>query len=217
MIMFERFTFQAREAVTVAAASARGLGHPHLGTEHLLLGLVESGGGAGQALRDAGLGPASVRQAVVRYAGGSSPFDDLDAQALRSIGIDLDAIRARLEDAFGPEAVEQAWTGGRGGSASARPGHGSAAGPGDGSAAWPGDRSGRIGRDRLPFTARAKKVLQLALREAIRLRHGFLGPEHILLGILRDGRGLAAMIISDAGIDPSDLRRRIVAGMNQAA
>ena len=49
----------------------------------------------------------------------------------------------------------------------------------------------------IPFTPRAKKVLELALREALQLKHNYIGPEHILLGLLREGQGRAAQILAD--------------------
>jgi ATP-dependent Clp protease ATP-binding subunit ClpC len=49
----------------------------------------------------------------------------------------------------------------------------------------------------IPFTPRAKKVLELALREALHLKHGYIGTEHILLGMLREGQGRAAQILQD--------------------
>ena len=58
----------------------------------------------------------------------------------------------------------------------------------------------------IPFTPRAKKVLELSLREAIRLRQNFIAPEHILLGILREGEGLAMLIMRDKGVDFDRLR-----------
>ena len=63
--------------------------------------------------------------------------------------------------------------------------------------------------ERLPFTARAKKVLELSLREALALEHDYLGPEHILLGLVRDTSGLAARILRDTGADPAGVRAEI--------
>ncbi len=69
----------------------------------------------------------------------------------------------------------------------------------------------------IPFTPRAKKVLELSLREALRLRHRHIGTEHILLGLLREGNGLAALVLTEAGADIDDLRRRIDAALREAA
>jgi ATP-dependent Clp protease ATP-binding subunit ClpC len=63
--------------------------------------------------------------------------------------------------------------------------------------------------ERLPFTTRAKKVLELSLREALALGHDYIGPEHILLGLVRDTSGLAARILRDLGADPAGLRAEI--------
>ncbi|MDQ6873988.1 MAG: ATP-dependent Clp protease ATP-binding subunit [Actinomycetota bacterium] len=54
---------------------------------------------------------------------------------------------------------------------------------------------------KLPFTARAKKVLQLGVREAERLGHDYIGTEHLLLGIVSEGEGLAAQILIERGVD----------------
>jgi ATP-dependent Clp protease ATP-binding subunit ClpA len=50
---------------------------------------------------------------------------------------------------------------------------------------------------RIPFTPRAKKVLELSLREALQHKHGYIGTEHILLGMLREGQGRGAHILAD--------------------
>jgi ATP-dependent Clp protease ATP-binding subunit ClpC len=63
--------------------------------------------------------------------------------------------------------------------------------------------------ERLPFTTRAKKVLELSLREALALEHDYIGPEHILLGLVRDTSGLAARILRDLGADPTRVRTEI--------
>src|SRR4029450_13810408 len=49
----------------------------------------------------------------------------------------------------------------------------------------------------IPFTPRAKKVLELSLREALQLKHNYIGTEHILLGLLREGEGIAAQVLAD--------------------
>ena len=62
----------------------------------------------------------------------------------------------------------------------------------------------------IPFTPRAKKVLELALREGLSLGHNYIGAEHLLLGILREGNGVAANILAGCGVDPSELRHALV-------
>ena len=69
----------------------------------------------------------------------------------------------------------------------------------------------------IPFTPRAKKVLELSLREALQLGHNYIGTEHILLGLIREGEGLAALILVQAGVDLLDLRRQVEATLRAAA
>ncbi len=57
-----------------------------------------------------------------------------------------------------------------------------------------------------PFTPRAKKVLELSLREALALQHDYIGTEHILLGLVRESSGLAARVLRDLGADPGRVR-----------
>jgi ATP-dependent Clp protease ATP-binding subunit ClpC len=58
----------------------------------------------------------------------------------------------------------------------------------------------------IPFTPRAKKVLELALQESIGLRHNYIGTEHILLGIGREGEGVAARVLVEFGADAEKVR-----------
>ncbi len=62
----------------------------------------------------------------------------------------------------------------------------------------------------IPFTPRSKKVLELSLREALRLRHKLIAAEHILLGLIREGEGVAAQILAGQGVDFDRLRQEIV-------
>ncbi len=70
-------------------------------------------------------------------------------------------------------------------------------------------------RGHIPFTPRSKKVLELALREALRLSHNYIGTEHILLGLLREGEGVGAQVITAAGVQLSDLRNTTLSLLNQ--
>src|SRR6266705_5568715 len=58
----------------------------------------------------------------------------------------------------------------------------------------------------IPFTPRAKKVLELSLREALQLGHNYIGTEHILLGLIREGEGVAAQVLAGLGADPTRVR-----------
>jgi ATP-dependent Clp protease ATP-binding subunit ClpA len=190
--MFERFTAPAREVVISARAQADQLGHRHIGTEHLLLALLSTKAGApATILAVAGLTEESVRADIARLLG-SGQFGETDAAALEAIGIDLNAVRAKLEESFGPGALEP----------EVQP-----------------TRYGLFGRKVSGgrFTPRSKKVLELSLREALRLKHNYIGTEHLLLGLIREGEGLAAQIMVEAGIPFEPLRRDLEHALRAAA
>jgi ATP-dependent Clp protease ATP-binding subunit ClpC len=62
----------------------------------------------------------------------------------------------------------------------------------------------------IPFTPRAKKVLELSLSEALQLGHNYIGTEHILLGLIREGEGVAAQVLSRLGADLHRIRQQVV-------
>ena len=62
----------------------------------------------------------------------------------------------------------------------------------------------------IPFTPRAKKTLELSLREALQLNHNYIGTEHILLGLIREGEGVAAQIITGHGADLDSVRQAVI-------
>ena len=148
--MFERFTRDARQAVTLAQEEARQLHHGYIGTEHLLLGLLaQQETSACQVLSHLGLPRERAVEAILEYVG----TDDLDAEALETLGIDLDTVRERVEAGFGEGALDK-----------------------------PSPSSGAGKR-----TPRG----------------------HVLLGLLREGEGLAVQVIDDRGIDRDTVRRKI--------
>jgi ATP-dependent Clp protease ATP-binding subunit ClpA len=67
-----------------------------------------------------------------------------------------------------------------------------------------------------PFTPRSKKVLELALREALQLGHNYIGTEHILLGLLAEGGGVSATVLSSLGIDPGGIRQQVLSRLGGA-
>ncbi|TDB75555.1 Clp protease N-terminal domain-containing protein [Micromonospora sp. KC723] len=192
--MFERFTDRARVVVHRAIEEARVEGRRPVGTEHLLLALLADGDAlAGRVLADAGAVNADLRARIARHTrSGVSGLGEADAAALREIGIDLTAIVARIEESFGPDALREA-------------------------APAPRRRWGLRRHDGGRFSPRAKKVLELSLREALRLRHRHIGTEHILLGLLREGSGLGALVLTEAGLHLDDLRRRVETAVRAAA
>jgi ATP-dependent Clp protease ATP-binding subunit ClpA len=201
--MFERFTTNARAVVASAQKQSRRLKHRYVGTEHVLLALLEVDDGAARVLGGHGITIEGTEAAIARYLGGArDPLTERDAEALRAIGIDLDEVRARLEENFGPSPL--------------------ALPPDEPPRRRFGLRRSRREPERVwgghvPFSPRAKKVLELSLREALRLKHRSIGTEHILLGLIREGEGLAALIIVQAGVDLVELRRKIEAGFRAAA
>ncbi len=139
--MFERFTDQARRVLDLAQEEAR-MRHCHrVGTEHLLLGLIQEREG-------------------------------LAAVALESLGISLEAVRRQVEEITGQgrEASE----------------------------------------GYAQYTLRAKKALDLALREALQLGHHHIGTEHLLLSLIREGQGPAAQVLLELGADLSRVRQQVL-------
>jgi ATP-dependent Clp protease ATP-binding subunit ClpA len=61
-----------------------------------------------------------------------------------------------------------------------------------------------------PFTPRGKKVLELSLREALQLGHNYIGTEHMLLGLVREGEGVGVQALISVGVDPSQVRQRVI-------
>jgi ATP-dependent Clp protease ATP-binding subunit ClpC len=138
--VFERFTDRARRVLTFAQEEASALNHSYIGTEHILLGLIEED-------------------------------DGLAARALRSLGMSTEIVRAKVEEIAG------------------------------GSVSTPvGSR---------PFTPRSKRVLDLALREALQLNHSYIGTEHILLGLVREGNGTATTVLVDLGLELGWVRQAV--------
>jgi ATP-dependent Clp protease ATP-binding subunit ClpC len=138
--MFELFTPEARRTVVKAQERARALNHGYIGTEHLLLGVIDVDGIAADALRTLGVSPGDARRQVVKIVGtGAEP---------------------------------------------------------------PGGH--------IPFTPRAKKALEQALRESKRLRHPHIGPEHILLGLIGMADSVAVQALTGLGTGPSAVRAEVL-------
>lgn len=192
--MFERFTHGARETVIMAQEEARRLGHRHVGSEHILLGVLcgENADPARATLAELGLTHESAEAQLSRIAGG----DDLDANALKSVGIDLDEVRRRVEAQFGPGALDECAP--------------------DRRSRWL-RRNSSIRGGWIPFTGDAKDTLELALREALALKHREIGSAHILLGLLRCSSGLGFRIIQSQGLEPGLVRTRVTARLRTSA
>ncbi len=199
--MFERFTDKARKVVVAARGRAIEQGDDQIRPVHMLYGLAATDGVAGRVLTAAGVDAAAVVREIERTgpagpgALGAGPRDEAadDAEALAAIGIDLDEIRRKIEDSFGPGALERVPLTPRG------------------PLNWTG---------RLPMNDQAKMSLALALKEVRALHHNYIGTEHLLLGLLRVAqrypRGdFAAVTLPDLGLDPGRLRARVLDELRQ--
>jgi ATP-dependent Clp protease ATP-binding subunit ClpA len=202
--MFERFTADARAVVVAAQSEARNLGQDYVGTEHVLAALLGNPETAIAGLLAAdGVDADSVRAEIIRRVG-PRPSDALigetdreDAEALKAIGIDLDQVRKAIEANFGA-----------------------------GSLRLPREDAPKkrglfakfyAGGGHLPFTNRNKKVLELSLREAVRLNQKFIAPEHIMLGLIREGDGVGMQILTTKGVDLGRLRASLTDALRTRA
>ncbi|HJZ10285.1 MAG TPA: Clp protease N-terminal domain-containing protein, partial [Trebonia sp.] len=189
--MFERFTDRARRVVVLAQEEARMLNHNYIGTEHILLGLIHEGEGvAAKALESLGISLEAVRQQVEEIIGqgqqapsGHIPFTPRAKKVLEL------SLREALQLGHNYIGTEHILLG--------------LIHEGDGGAARSLESLGIsldavrqrveeiIGRGQqapsghIPFTPRAKKVLELSLRESLQLGHNYIGTGHMLLGLLR--------------------------------
>jgi Clp amino terminal domain, pathogenicity island component len=248
--MFERFTDSARHLLVQAQREARRLGHNYIGCEHLLLAAAGIAEPAGAVLRDQGVTPERVEAEIVRTvgrgpdpagraadpAGPGDPLHGLDREALASIGIDLDVVRARLEAAFGPGALDRAVLAHRRTAHASRrrrrpawrkgpvaelmrrrrARRGRSQGPGPGWAVGrplPGPAPGA----HIPFTPRAKKSLELSLREAKGLHDDYIGVQHLILAQLAISDGMPRKILSALGASAESLRADILARYRKAS
>ena len=145
---FEKFSERARRVLTLAQEEAQHLGHSHIGTEHILLGLVGEDEGVA-------------------------------AKVLISSGVSLSKVRSAVEFIIG---------------------HGEK------------PSSGEIG-----LTSGAKKVIELAIDEARHLGHNYIGTEHLLLGLLHEGEGVAAGVLNSLGVTLERARAETTRVLSQSA
>jgi len=187
--MFERFTDDARSAVTLAQQEARELDDAAIGSEHLLLGVLQSADiELTNALTGYGLTADGIRERLLAADPGRQDYDD-DADALKTLGIDLDAVRDTVNRSFGAGAFDDAVR-----------------------------RSGRRPRRRghTPFDRGAKKSMELALREALAHKSKTLDCRHLLLGILRAGDRQALTLVTER-VPVATLRAEVTALLEAAA
>jgi ATP-dependent Clp protease ATP-binding subunit ClpC len=140
--MFDRFTDRARKVMGLARQEAQRFNHDYIGTEHILLGLVQEGSGVA-------------------------------ASVLKNLDIDLKKIRNEVE-----KLVSNGTT--------------------------------MVAMGQLPFTPRAKKVLELSLEEASNLGHTYIGTEHLLLGLIRENEGIAAQVLRNLKVKLEEVREEVL-------
>ncbi|GLY68003.1 Clp protease N-terminal domain-containing protein [Amycolatopsis taiwanensis] len=169
----QQFGDDARALVRTAHERARVLGHPGIGSEHLLYAVADSPTRVGAVAREHGLTPDGVAVQTDRLlAGPRSVFDGLDADALASIGIDLDAVREAVEANFGPAHVSSPWARRR---RVRLPGH-------------------------LPVTGRARSCMQAAVREAGRGSAARVAAHHLGAAVVAADGGLVPPILAALGV-----------------
>jgi ATP-dependent Clp protease ATP-binding subunit ClpA len=192
-VVFDRCDDAALEVVHSAIASARGLGHNYLGTEHLLFGLAEH-----RDLLPAGVAsmlPAAdiVRSAMVSVLG--EPVRR-DAEALRTVGIDLEEVRSAVRRTFGEEAIARlarrrryrAWQPWR----------------------QPSRRCRSLLAENLALAPRVKQVFEIASRQAERRAQPRIDPAGLLCGIVEVEDALANRLLRNNGVDPDDIRNALL-------
>ena len=182
--MTRNFSEDANAIMVQAYEHAIRLGHPYLGGEHLLLALAASQP-AGGVLREHGVTPERVEAEIVRLSGGGL-FGDLDRDALATVGVDIDAVRATTEASFGQEALTRAAR-----AVYRKP-------------RWFNPRPAAfVGRDGafLPLGPGTGQALLAARREA-QARHAAQPASvgDLALGILAVSEGLAPAILSALGV-----------------
>ena len=171
--MFERFTDKARRAIVIAQEEARERKADEIRTEHLLAALLAVPDDvAVEVLERFEVDPDTIGAEIDRLRPVGRP--PLDAEALSTLGIDLDEVRRQVEEAFGPGALDRT------------------------RAALGGEGPRLFGH--IPFERASKKALELALREAINLKHDWIGTEHMLLGLLHTETGAAHHILTGRGL-----------------
>src|ERR1035437_6509691 len=138
----QNFTPRACQVLAFARKEADRFHHNFVGTEHLLLGLIQLGQGVA-------------------------------VNVLQKLGLDLETVRLEVEKQVGT-----------------------------------GPDQKMLGN--IPYTPRVKKVLAIAVKEAKALNHTYVGTEHILLGLLREGEGVASVVLKNLGVDVEQTRQEIL-------
>jgi ATP-dependent Clp protease ATP-binding subunit ClpA len=190
--MFERFTKPARQVVLDAVKAADRIGQRQVRPEHLLLGVAMAGQDVGaRVLAGFGLDAARVQRAITRRDP-RAVLSDAEMAALRAVGIDASEVFRRIEESFG----EPDWFLADAATAPERRPF--------------GRRGGR-------FDKEAKHVLEQSLRQALALKHRYIGTEHILLGLLSLPQPPLPDLLTAHGITYQQARQRVLEALHPAA
>jgi ATP-dependent Clp protease ATP-binding subunit ClpC len=144
MSMNERFTERAQKVILLSQEYAQKFGHNYVGTEHLLLGLLQEG-------------------------------DGVASESLKNLGVDINELKDRVTRTVGT-----------------------------------GQQKGQL----LGFTPRTKRIFELSFSEARNLGHSYIGTEHLLLGLIREGEGVASKILLEIGLKPERVREEVLKLLN---
>lgn len=139
--MFEKYTNQSRRVLVLGQEEARVLNADHLGTEHILVGLILE-------------------------------CEGVASKALKFLDFSIDAVRAEIRAIVG--------------------------------------KGQRTADGLIPFTPHAKAVLEFSQRESKMLGHNYIGTEHIVLGLIRGGEGVAIQVLEKVGVSPNQVRQRVI-------
>ncbi|MGL5911422.1 MAG: Clp protease N-terminal domain-containing protein [Phycicoccus sp.] len=207
--MFERFSRDARAVVVSAQEVCRALGADEVRPVHLLVALTEAGGATRATLATHGLSPDDVSAALGAppVPTSQSPLDSDDAAALRTLGIDLDVIRDAVERRFGAGALDADDESTMSDDDPQILRDPARSGTDPGAADRSLRRFGLGGH--VPFARGTKKALELAVREAIHLRSGRIGTEHLALGVLRADDDAVRLVLRSLAVDAPTLRRAL--------
>jgi Clp amino terminal domain, pathogenicity island component len=186
-----RLTADARAVQMGAFDHASRMGHPYKGGEHVLLALAGAGHPAPAVLREHGVTPERVEGRIIELWGGGM-FGDLDPKLLAALGIDVDAVRARTVDSFGPTALHRAAVAQRAHEARRRR---------HSAARWdPRRRRGQVGAHRdgvfLPSGPGAFQCLHYARLAAEEQHDSQIDVGHFALGLLSVTEGLVPSILA---------------------
>lgn len=186
--MFERFTQNTRTTVTNAVDTAATEGADKVGPHHLLLTLSANTGSTGARIMSRY--GITAEELGAHHEPGPAGLTRKEIEALNSVGVDTAAMFRRIEDDFGPEALTP-------------------------TAPRTPRKRGRLGS---PFAPRAKKVLELSLREATATGHSVISTAHLLLALLRQGLAEpAAGVFADHGLTYDEARRHTITELDAAA